>query len=59
MRLWKQDKGHAACLRAFVEAVEKGVPAPIPFAEIEQVTRVTLNVARLARGQSFDGKESG
>lgn len=40
-----QDKGHAQLLSAFVSAVEKGHPSPIPFDEIVEVTRATFDIA--------------
>lgn len=45
-RLWKQDKGHAVEIAAFVTAVEKGGPLPIPFDQIVEVTRTTFEIAR-------------
>ena len=47
MKLWRQDKGAAAMAAAFVESVRCGGPAPIPFDELLEVARVTLEVARL------------
>jgi hypothetical protein len=44
-RLWRQDKGQRACAAAFVGAVRDGRPAPIPFAEILEVSRVAIEVA--------------
>lgn len=40
----KQDKGFAAEIDAFVRAVVNGGPAPIPFEEIVETTRVTFAV---------------
>jgi len=48
-RLWRQDKGHAAEAAAFVSAVEKGGPPPIPFEEIVEVTRATFDIAAMIR----------
>ena len=45
MNLWRQDKGQKACAAAFVKAVQQGGPAPIPFAEILEVSRVTIELA--------------
>ncbi|MDQ7822572.1 MAG: bi-domain-containing oxidoreductase [Candidatus Eremiobacteraeota bacterium] len=42
-----QDKGHGGCARAFVEAVEKGLPSPIPFEELVEVTDATFRAAGL------------
>lgn len=50
MNLWKQDKGQNACAAAFLQAVEKGVPA-IPVDEIFEVARVTIEAAQLLRKQ--------
>jgi len=50
MNLWKQDKGQNACAAAFLQAVQKGVPA-IPSEEIFEVARVTIDVAEQLRKQ--------
>ena len=47
MRLWRQDKGHEAELKAFVEAVKNGGASPIPFDEIVEVTETTIRLANL------------
>jgi predicted dehydrogenase len=49
MRLWRQDKGNAACAAAFVEAIRQGGPEPIPFDELTEVTRVSFEVVEAAR----------
>lgn len=41
-RLWRQDKGHAAEIAAFVERVANGGEPLIPFAELEEVTLATF-----------------
>ncbi|NVJ98906.1 MAG: zinc-binding dehydrogenase [Alphaproteobacteria bacterium] len=47
----KQDKGHAACVGAFVQAIRNGEAAPIPFDEILEVSRVAVDAAAiLAKG---------
>ncbi len=46
--LWAQDKGHAEGAKAFLDAVRNGGAAPIPFAEIVEVTRATLKAAGIA-----------
>ncbi len=46
MRLWRQDKGHAAAVQAFLQAVREGRPSPVPVEEAIEVTRVTLEIAR-------------
>ncbi len=45
MRRWRQDKGNAVCAAAFVEAIHRRDPAPIPFDELVEVSRVTINIA--------------
>jgi len=45
MRLWRQDKGQRACVRAFLTAVERGGPPPIAVEELFEVSRVTLELA--------------
>ena len=45
MRLWRQDKGHREEIRLFVDAITEGKPSPIPFQEIIEDTKVTLELA--------------
>jgi predicted dehydrogenase/threonine dehydrogenase-like Zn-dependent dehydrogenase len=40
----KQDKGFDSELKAFVKALKDGGPAPIPFAELVETTRVTFAI---------------
>jgi predicted dehydrogenase len=49
MKLWRQDKGQRACAAAFVRAVAQGGPSPIPFEELLEVSRVTIEVAEALR----------
>ena len=42
MNLWRQDKGQRECAAAFVRAVQSGGPAPIPFGELIEVSRVSI-----------------
>jgi len=51
MNLLKQDKGQKACTAAFIESIKTGKPA-IPPAEIFEVARVSIEVAKLLREQS-------
>ena len=46
MNLWRQDKGQKACAKAFVDAVQQGLPSPIPAAEILEVSRVSIETAQ-------------
>ncbi|MBE0644925.1 MAG: bi-domain-containing oxidoreductase [Bacteroidetes bacterium] len=43
-KLKRQDKGHAAELKAFVQAIKDGEPAPIPFEEIYNSSKATFAV---------------
>jgi predicted dehydrogenase/threonine dehydrogenase-like Zn-dependent dehydrogenase len=45
MNLWRQDKGQKACAVAFIKAIAQGGPAPIPFDEIVEVARVSIEMA--------------
>jgi predicted dehydrogenase len=45
VRLWKQDKGQAACAAAFARAVAEGGPSPIPWDQVLEVSRVSIDVA--------------
>jgi predicted dehydrogenase len=47
--LFRQDKGQQACVKAFIDSIENGKPSPIPFEEIEEVSRVTIEIAQEAR----------
>ena len=49
MNLWRQNKGQKACAAAFVQAVEQGGAAPIPFEELMEVSRVSIEVAEALR----------
>jgi len=49
MNLWRQDKGNQACVAAFVDALRRGQPSPIPFDELLEVTRVTFDVVDAVR----------
>lgn len=43
-RLWRQDKGQAACCKAFIDAIQHGGPSPIPFDELMEVSRACVEV---------------
>jgi predicted dehydrogenase/threonine dehydrogenase-like Zn-dependent dehydrogenase len=49
MNLWRQDKGQKACAAAFVTAIENGTQSPIPFDELMEVSRVTIEVSEALR----------
>ncbi|KJS18994.1 MAG: dehydrogenase [Hoeflea sp. BRH_c9] len=48
MRLWRQDKGQKAAARAFLDGIRSGQP-PVPFAELMEISRVTIKVAEAAK----------
>jgi predicted dehydrogenase len=53
MRLWRLDKGIAACAEAFVNAIAKGLPSPIPADELFEVAQATLEAAdQIRRGEA-------
>jgi predicted dehydrogenase/threonine dehydrogenase-like Zn-dependent dehydrogenase len=45
-RSFSQDKGHVAGVAAFVAALKSGGPSPIPFDEIIEVARASIDAAR-------------
>lgn len=49
MNLWSQDKGQAACSKAFMDAVTQGGLSPIPQDEIFEVARVSVDIAEQLR----------
>ena len=46
MNLWRQDKGQKGCVKAFIGAISNGSPSPIPFNELLEVSRVSIEVAQ-------------
>lgn len=51
MNLWQQDKGQKACVVAFLESIEKGLPCPISAEDVFEVARVSIEAAELLRSQ--------
>jgi predicted dehydrogenase len=45
LRLWRQDKGQHACAKAFLTAIQEGGAPPMPFDELVEVSRVTIQLA--------------
>ena len=45
MNLWQQDKGQKACVAAFLQATREHQTSPIPFEEISEVNRVSIQLA--------------
>jgi len=50
MRLWRQDKGHAAEIKAFLQTVQSGGPSAIPFDEVVEVTKITIELSQGCNG---------
>tara|TARA_R110001599_G_scaffold353465_1_gene593095 strand:+ start:5947 stop:8061 length:2115 start_codon:yes stop_codon:yes gene_type:complete len=48
-RLLSQNKGQKACVAAFVDSVRSGGSTPIPYEEIMEVARVSIEVAEALR----------
>lgn len=46
----RQDKGHRAELEAWLAACRTGGPPPIPYDELFEVSRVTIEIAHALRG---------
>ncbi len=51
MNLVRQDKGQEKAAALFVESIREGLPSPIAFEEIMEVSRVTIEVAEQLRNQ--------
>lgn len=47
MNLWRQDKGQQQCVNAFIQAIQSGAEVPIPYNEIFEVSRVTIQAANI------------
>lgn len=45
MRLWRQDKGQKACVKAFLDCLYKNDLSPISIDEILEVSRVSIDIA--------------
>ena len=46
MNLWQQDKGHKACAEAFLKSISDGTDCPIPYEELMEVSKVTIEAAK-------------
>jgi predicted dehydrogenase len=49
MKLFRQDKGHRAEVAEFIHRISEGGEAPIPWPELEEVTRATFEAVETAR----------
>ncbi len=54
MNLWRQDKGQKACVVAFLDAIRGGGPAPIPYDEIIEASRIAIELASDVSHHSSD-----
>lgn len=48
MKLWAQDKGHHAEMKALVEAAQNGAGSPVPFDQIAEVTKASFVAAGIS-----------
>ena len=46
LKLFSQDKGQAQCLIEFIDSIKNGSPSPIPFDEIYEVSKYSINAAK-------------
>ena len=46
MNLWSQNRGQTACVAAFLDAIRNSRPAPIPFEELLEISRVTVQISK-------------
>jgi predicted dehydrogenase len=53
MRLWRQDKGQQACVRAFIDAVRDQKAAPIPLDQVLEVSRASIEVQQSLEGRAL------
>jgi predicted dehydrogenase len=58
MNLWRQDKGQNACAAAFIEAARQSKPAPIPFADVMEVSRRSIEIAQAHEISAHSALES-
>ena len=45
MKLFKQDKGQKACVKAFIDAIRKGKASPIPYSELIETSKISIKIA--------------
>jgi predicted dehydrogenase/threonine dehydrogenase-like Zn-dependent dehydrogenase len=45
LKLFKQDKGQKACVKAFIDSIENGKESPVSFEELIESSRVTIEIA--------------
>jgi hypothetical protein len=52
MKLFKQDKGQKACVKAFLDAIREGNASPIPYNELIESSRISIEIAESLRQSS-------
>jgi predicted dehydrogenase len=55
-RLLRQDKGQAACIASFIDAVREGRSSPIPLDELIEVSRLSIRLAEAQKDASPGAK---
>ena len=46
MRTWRQDKGQKVLVARFLNAISKNQQPPIPYDEIIEVNRLSINISQ-------------
>jgi threonine dehydrogenase-like Zn-dependent dehydrogenase len=49
MKLFNQDKGQNSCAKAFIHSIKNGKPPPIPYDEVMESSRISIEVAESLR----------
>ena len=49
MNLWQQDKGQKACVKAFLDSIREGKDSPIPYDELMESSRISIEIANSLR----------
>ena len=49
LRLFKQDKGQKACAKAFLDSIREGRASPIPYEELMESSRISIEIANSLR----------
>lgn len=44
-KLFKQNKGQNECVKAFIDSIQNGEPSPIPYNEIMETSKISIEVA--------------
>lgn len=50
-KLWKQDKGHRDCTKAFIDTIKNGTEQPIPLDEIFEVAETSIDAWEILKNQ--------